>query len=171
VTPPDLRMSARSLAHLTRYLERSCDRAGVSLAQYRLLSYIDSAERRAGELAQQAAVSRPALTLAVDRLAQRGLVDRARLPNDRRGIAVRLTTKGRTALQEADQVLGELLATIVPEDELEGVMHAALVMGQGMARTFGDEGALQPALETAAGHVVDNETNRWGGPEPPLWKW
>jgi DNA-binding MarR family transcriptional regulator len=77
------------------------------------------------------------------------LVDRARLPEDRRGIAVSLTAKGRTALQKADQVLGELLATIVPEEELEGVMQAALVLGQGMARTFGDEGAIQPDLETA----------------------
>jgi len=147
-TSDDLRIGVRALAHLARFLERTCDRTGITLSQYRLLSYLDNAERRAGDLADQAAVSRPALTMAVDGLVERGLVSRGRLPDDGRAIAVRLTAKGHRALREADDVLGELLVGIVTEDELAAVLSATRLIGDGMARTFGDQG-VERATERA----------------------
>src|SRR5205807_9923884 len=71
---------ARVLAHLGRVLEKACDAAGVTISQYRILSYVGFQAQRAGELADRAAVSRPTLTVALDTLEQRGLVRRERVP-------------------------------------------------------------------------------------------
>ena len=138
-----LSIGVRALAHFARFLERACEGTGVTLSQYRLLSYIESAEQRAGALAERAAVSRPALTAAVDGLVERGLAARERASDDRRAILIRLTPEGRRAMREVDRGLGELLTTVIPPDRLADVLDAAVVLGEGMARTVGDEGSAQ----------------------------
>ncbi len=55
----------------------------------------------ASVLAAHAAVSRPAITEALDHLEQRGLAKRARNQRDRRMVGVRITQRGRKTVDEA----------------------------------------------------------------------
>ena len=123
---------ARVLAHLGRVLEKACDAAGVTISQYRILSYVGFQAQRAGELADRAAVSRPTLTVALDTLEQRGLVRRERVPGDRRGIRLELTDSGRQALHAAEDALSAELAALVPPADLDDVLASLAVIGQGM---------------------------------------
>lgn len=127
--------AARALVHVSRLVERAAEAASITLTQYRLLSYIENTEHRAGQLAELAALSRPALTLAVDGLEQRGLVSRERVEADRRAVALRLTRQGRKVLKGADAAVGELLDSLVPDDEdLRASVVGLLTLAEGMRR-------------------------------------
>lgn len=58
-----------------------------------------------GALVRQTMVTSGTMTNRVDRLARRGLVERWPDPSDRRGVLVRLTTPGRTAVDGAFETL------------------------------------------------------------------
>ena len=55
---------------------------------------------RMSELNRHVLLSQPALSRMVDRLADRGLVDRCPDPGDRRGVRLSLTPEGRRTQQE-----------------------------------------------------------------------
>ncbi|MGJ3507960.1 MarR family winged helix-turn-helix transcriptional regulator [Enemella sp. A6] len=65
-----------------------------------------------GQLLRETMVTSGTMTTRVDRLTERGLVERLPDPSDRRGVLVAMTDKGR---QVVDGALGELLAV---EDEM-----------------------------------------------------
>ena len=65
-------------------------------------------ELTAGELLEQSMVTTGAMTNRVDRLEQRGLVERSAVPGDRRKVLVGLTESGRELV---DQVVGGHLDT------------------------------------------------------------
>ena len=140
--------AVRTVAHVARFLERECEPAGVTMTQYRLLSYIGSAEHRAGQLADRAALSRPAVTVALDGLEQRGLVTRERVPGDRRAVALRLTRQGQKVLSGADKALAAFVCGLLEDEEREEVFRALAVLGEGMARFY--EREASPRTEAAA---------------------
>jgi DNA-binding MarR family transcriptional regulator len=76
----------------------------LSLASYEILVVL--AEEPAGtmrmnQLADRALISRSRLTHLVDRLVERGLVERRPCPSDRRGVNAVLTADGRALLEAA----------------------------------------------------------------------
>ena len=75
-----------------------------------------------GRLIRETLVTSGTMTNRVDRLAARGFVERSPDPGDRRGVIVRLTTEGKTAVDAAFGALLDaeraLLAGL-PEDEQE----------------------------------------------------
>jgi DNA-binding MarR family transcriptional regulator len=97
--------AVRMLARLTRMVEQACQEGGLSLPQYRLLLYIGRTPQRAGDVASKTAVSRPALTGLVDGLEKKGLLRRASVEGDRRGISLELTSEGNEALERAEEYL------------------------------------------------------------------
>lgn len=82
---------------LARHLK---DEHGMSLADYEILVRVDGAggRMRMGELAQQVVVSSSRLSHTVDRLADRGWIERVAVPSDGRGSEAVLRTAGRDAL-------------------------------------------------------------------------
>ena len=85
---------SRLVAALDEELERE---HGLSLGSYEVLLHLASAPERSlrmGELADRLLLSRSGLTRLVDRLADRGLVERHSCPEDRRGLYARLTPEG-----------------------------------------------------------------------------
>lgn len=72
-----------------------------------------------GQLLKETMVTSGTMTNRIDRLTERGLVDRSPDPNDRRGVLVGLTTAGKRAVDGAfetllaseRELLGELSAT------------------------------------------------------------
>lgn len=74
-----------------------------------------------GRLLRETLVTSGTMTNRVDRLAARGYVERYPDPDDRRGVIVRLTGEGKTAVDEAFEALlaaeQELLAELPARDQ------------------------------------------------------
>ncbi len=103
---------ARTVAHLSRGLERSLADVDLTLPQYRLLSLLAEGSSAGGVLAGRLAVSPPSITAVVDGLVERGLVERRHDAADRRRIAHDLTPTGLAALQAGDQAAGAHLVEL-----------------------------------------------------------
>ena len=90
--------------------------AGMTLAQFRILARLSERDYRAAELAAALEVGRPTLTATVDSLVRRGLVERLRdLPDDRRGVLLRLTPAGRTVQRALDARSMETVARLLAD--------------------------------------------------------
>ena len=85
-----------------------------------------------GRLLRETLVTSGTMTNRVDRLVARGLVERLPDPRDRRGVLVRLTVEGGTAVDGAFEALLEaerdLMADLLPRQrtELAGLLRALL---------------------------------------------
>jgi DNA-binding MarR family transcriptional regulator len=127
--PPDVIEVERALARITHLLNRArqhdriCAEAGVPVDRaavpiLRLLA--DSQPLRPGDLAAQLAVEAPHITRQLHRLEAIGYVERVPDPNDRRAHRVRLTARGRKAidrvLEAGRQYIYEALAEWSPRD-------------------------------------------------------
>jgi DNA-binding MarR family transcriptional regulator len=94
---------------VSHLLERAIEQqlrqdAGLSHAQYEILSRLEAADGgalRMSELADVIVVSRSGLTYQITQLEQAGLVRREKCPSDERGILAILTPGGRDALTRA----------------------------------------------------------------------
>jgi DNA-binding MarR family transcriptional regulator len=113
---PDFRAGIRMLARLARVAEQACQSTGISLPQYRLLVSISGCAQRASELATHVGVSRPTLTSLVDGLEQGGLLRRAPVPSDRRGIQLLPTDAGQLAIARAEDALSQRLVELFDRD-------------------------------------------------------
>lgn len=113
---PDFRAGIRMLARLARVAEQACQSTGISLPQYRLLVSISGQSQRASELATRVGVSRPTLTSLVDGLEHGGLLRRAPVPSDRRGIQLLPTEAGQLAIARAEEALSQRLAELFDRD-------------------------------------------------------
>jgi DNA-binding MarR family transcriptional regulator len=94
----------RAHASLMRRLELELEtETGLPLADFDVLIQLAVAggELRMTELAHRALVSRSGMTRRVARLVEERLVRRGQDPDDRRGILVELTARGRARLKEA----------------------------------------------------------------------
>src|SRR6201996_8576306 len=69
----------------------------VSRTEVGVLRGLRSGPRRITELAAEERVTQPAITLLVNRLAERGWVERVSDPSDRRAVLVSLTAAGEEA--------------------------------------------------------------------------
>lgn len=130
---PDVKAGIRLLARLARVAEQTCQSAGVSLPQYRLLVSVSGRPQRASELATSVGVSRPTLTSLVDGLEQAGLLKRVPVPDDRRGIRLELTEAGREATARTEKALAIRFAQLLAgrADVVDDVRD--LVNGMGKA--------------------------------------
>ena len=125
----------RVLASLYRHVEKAVSDAGLSLPQYRALSFLsdETAASAASRLAERLAVSRPAITALVDGLVARGWVERRVAESDRRRVDHVLTPSGRSALHTADDAvnarLGDLAARL-DDRERDGAIDGLAMWGQ-----------------------------------------
>jgi DNA-binding MarR family transcriptional regulator len=132
------------LSRITR-LSRHVDRArGAAFAAHDLDGWefdVLAALRRAGRpymlspgaLVAQTLVTSGTMTNRIDRLESRGLVTRAPDPNDRRGVRVRLTVRGKdsvdSALADLLESEQELLAALSTrqQDQLSALLRSLVV--------------------------------------------
>ena len=99
-----LRTSAKLLNRLDQDL---LDATGLELTDYGILVQLSEAPAdglRMSDLAEYSLVSRPRLTVRVQRLVDEGLVERHKCPTDARSVMVTLTAQGRRRLQQAAPV-------------------------------------------------------------------
>jgi DNA-binding MarR family transcriptional regulator len=131
---PDFRPAIRLLARLARVAEQACQSTGISLPQYRLLVSISGHSQRASELATGVGVSRPTLTSLVDGLERGGLLRRAPVPSDRRGIQLILTETGRAAARRAEDALAQRMLTLIDRDMAKVVSQALSMLDSALER-------------------------------------
>ncbi|MFC5835259.1 MarR family winged helix-turn-helix transcriptional regulator [Nonomuraea insulae] len=81
--------------------------------QYRLLRVIDQGQETATMIYENATISLAAISQSVDLLVQRGLLRRARAPEDGRRVILSLTDPGRAVLAEAAARMDTLAAHLI----------------------------------------------------------
>ena len=120
-------------------------RLGVSMAQLHVMHLLERhGELAMSRLAETLDVSLSAATGLVDRVEERGFVERIRVPSDRRIVLVRITAAGRQMLEEVEvlrvgiiqQVLDEL-----DETQLAGVASAMADLRIAVASALTDPGS------------------------------
>jgi len=110
---------------------------GIELWEFDVLAALRRAGKpymlSPGQLIAQTLVTSGTMTNRIDRLESRGLVTRLPDPNDRRGVRVRLTTRGKEAVDSALADLlereQELLATLSPrqQEQLSSLLRTLVV--------------------------------------------
>jgi DNA-binding MarR family transcriptional regulator len=106
VGPLDVLSRVSRLArHLDRARAAAFSELGLEAWEFDVLSALRRAgapyELSPGQLVTQTLVTSGTMTNRVDRLTTRGLVERLPDPRDRRGVIVRLTPAGRSAVDDA----------------------------------------------------------------------
>jgi DNA-binding MarR family transcriptional regulator len=111
---------------LQKLLDETVSEHGLSHGEWKVLSSLRWASppyrRSAGDLARIADLSTGAMTNRLDQLEHAGLVQRLRDPDDRRGVLVELTDRGREIWESALGVQAEkeaLLASALSAQERE----------------------------------------------------
>ena len=117
---------------LKRALDETLAEYGLSNAAYKVLSSLRWAgapyRRSAGELAEITDLSSGAMTSRLDQLEKAGLVRRLRDPEDRRGVLVEPTAKGKKLWEKAIgvQASKEQLIAAALNDRERGELNALL---------------------------------------------
>ncbi|HXP54773.1 MAG TPA: MarR family transcriptional regulator [Streptosporangiaceae bacterium] len=104
----------------------------VSMREYDVLYALSKcpAPMRLSELNRHVLLSQPALSRLVDRLAERGLVDRCTDPADGRGVRLSLTAAGRAVQQQ----VGRSHARTVARAMTAGLTHEELGQLEALCR-------------------------------------
>jgi DNA-binding MarR family transcriptional regulator len=118
-------------ALLTRLLVKQV-RPDISRTEAGVLRTLTDAPRRITELAELEGLAQPTMTLLVQRLEQRGWVERKRDRGDGRVVLVSLTEAGSTALEGfRTQVLAALRSHLdaIPDEEIAELEAATEALG------------------------------------------
>lgn len=103
-------------------------RLGISMAQLHIMYTVQrSGNMTMSQLADVLNVSLSNATGLIDRLEERGFIERDRVATDRRVVLVRVTPTGETMLAEVDALSDNLMRSVLdrlPVSQLRGVAHA-----------------------------------------------
>jgi DNA-binding MarR family transcriptional regulator len=115
-------------------------RQGISMTQLHVMHLLDHhGEMPMSRLAEMLDVSLSNGTGIIDRVEERGFVERIRVPSDRRMVMVRLTPAGRQMLDEIEivreQVLRRVLDKLDPA-QLKGVATAMADLREAVGATL-----------------------------------
>lgn len=103
----------------------------VSRTEVGVMRHLQSKPWRITELAAEEHVTQPAITLLVNRLAERGWVERIADPTDRRAVLVSLTPEGERVLEqlraEYRAMLHEEMATL-QDSEVDTLAEAVEIL-------------------------------------------
>lgn len=122
----DLAALGRAFEEIVGWLRRSRSATDVSATALSLLDRLDTGDdRRVTALAALEGITQPAATGLVNRLAERGWVERSADPSDGRASLVTITEAGRTRLREHREERS--LRTAERLARLEAADQAALI--------------------------------------------
>lgn len=134
-TAPDLGAELlATIARLNRWATRQAE-LPIPPAQARLLAQIDElGAARIGDLARADHCSQPTLTTHVQRLEERGWVNRVPDPEDGRAVRISLTARGATLLRDVRRARAATIDPLVRQLDSDGRrgVEAALVALDGL---------------------------------------
>ena len=105
--------------HATRAIESALDEVGLSAREFLVLTYVGGEAMSQQELSRRLGIDPTLVVALVDGLESRGLLSRARDPDDRRRYALSLTAAGKRLRKRATD------ATAAAEDALLRAVPAA----------------------------------------------
>jgi DNA-binding MarR family transcriptional regulator len=101
---PEVEGLVERVGTIHRYLQAasraSLGQAGLTKEEWKVLMALHDSVRSHGWLCRDLNVSTGAMTNRLDKLEERGLIQRARDPRDRRGVLLELTPDGHARLEE-----------------------------------------------------------------------
>jgi DNA-binding MarR family transcriptional regulator len=122
-------------------------RQGISMAQLHVLHLVEShGEMAMSRLADMLDVSLSNATGLIDRVEERGFVERIRVPADRRIVMVRLTPAGVQMLDEIEVVREQILRGVL--DQLDPAQLAGVASAMGALRNAVAATLTAPGSET-----------------------
>ena len=133
------------LARLAVRIAPLCQREDLTLSQYRHLFLIAQEPVRAAKLADALEVSRPMVAMSIRAMEERGLVQRERVPDDGRGVQIRITRTGRATLRRIERTLLDDLFRLAPKDVVEQVLEALLAFRPGIDAELADITSDRPS--------------------------
>jgi DNA-binding MarR family transcriptional regulator len=114
---------------------------GISMAQLHILYTLQrTGEMPMSRLAEVLNVSLSNATGLIDRIEERGFVERTRVAEDRRVVLIRVTDAGRRMLDEVDAVSDELLRSVfdrIGRSQIAGVGRALAALRRGLEESTG----------------------------------
>lgn len=132
--PDELRAIAvalRSLWHeLVAGMHQPRGPEGPQRQQFWVLRALAEGPQRMSDLAEQAQTSQASLTGIVDRLEERGLVERCRSSEDRRVVEVLLTEKGRSDMRASHALMLKRLDDVLAPLSVEERETLASLLGR-----------------------------------------
>jgi DNA-binding MarR family transcriptional regulator len=133
------------VALLTRLLVREV-RGDISRTEGAVLRTLTGGPRRITELAELEGLAQPTMTLLIQRLEQRGWVERRRHADDGRVVLISVTDLGRATLEQFQRQIRAVLRThmaAMSDDEVAALetatdtLRSLLDVVQGEAASFG----------------------------------
>ncbi|MCW8917234.1 MAG: MarR family transcriptional regulator [Gammaproteobacteria bacterium] len=104
-----LRRIIRAIDLHSKRLERESGLTGPQLLLLRLVA--NTGQLTAGVIAREVSLSQATVTAIIDRLEQKGLLQRLRNTEDKRKVMLSLTSAGKAALEQAPPLLQESFIT------------------------------------------------------------
>ncbi|MCR2822537.1 MarR family winged helix-turn-helix transcriptional regulator [Lederbergia panacisoli] len=115
----------------------------LSLEQFSLVRLLYmKGQVRASELAEKQLVHKSAITVRVDKLVKKGLVERQRDEKDRRNVYLGLTKEGTELYKSIESKVNEFVDTIVkkiPETEMESFLNVYVKIADYIENYKGEE--------------------------------
>jgi DNA-binding MarR family transcriptional regulator len=128
-------------------------RLGVSMTHFHVLTLLRHHDAMPmGRLAEVLGASLSATTGIVDRMAERGLVERGRVPGDRRVVIVRATRTGIDLVDEAELLRSEAMARALGRltvDQLDRLAVSAADLHAAILAELEAQGLASPAGSSA----------------------
>ena len=123
-------------------------RLGISMAQLHILYTLQrTGEMPMSRLAEVLNVSLSNATGLIDRIEERGFVERTRVPEDRRVVMIRVTDAGRRMLEEVDAISDDLLRSVfdrIGRSQIAGVGRALAALRRGLEESTGVRMDIHP---------------------------
>ncbi len=102
-------------------------RLGISMTHFHVLTLLrHHGEQPMGHLAEILDASMSSATGIIDRMEERGLVERVRVPDDRRVVLVRPTSAGEALIDEAELIRSDVMRAAIGRLNLEQVERLSL---------------------------------------------
>ena len=116
-------------------------RMGISMAQLHILYTLQrNGEMPMSRLAEVLHVSLSNATGLIDRIEERGFIERTRVPEDRRIVLIQVTDAGRRMLEEVDAISSDLLRSVfgrIGRSQLATVGRAMAELRRGLEEETG----------------------------------
>jgi DNA-binding MarR family transcriptional regulator len=142
-------------------------RLGISMTHFHVLTLLRHHDAMPmGRLAEILDASMSGTTGIIDRMEERGLVERVRVPDDRRIVLVRPTRTGNDLVDEAELIKSEILAAATAR-MTPAQLERLAVAATDLEHAIGEELASDPGKYGALTQIAHDHRHPQPGPEAP----
>lgn len=141
--------TALTIVRLSKLIEITLSDLGLTVNQYRMLTFVDQGAPSMREVGQRLAMKQPNVSALVDGLVGKGLVSRSRDGADARRWELDLTPAGAALLTEAERRADEVLVAVMGAGAEGQKLRAGLDRWEAVLDRLGVD--LRTSLELGGG--------------------